>query len=177
MPLVNVNSNLATKTNYCAHYSTNADETVHPRIALIEGTFPDIGVAVRPDAGFGDLQPVGGGEQTEGGVIVAGIEILQARAVVVGSRPRRRWPGFDPRSHAGSVEDMGRASARRTDARRGIVVVVVKVVGECARGRLSRAASLDGTAFGAHGILCGSLDSGRLKAPEPGEAWRGIGGL
>ncbi len=39
------------------------------------------------------------------------------------------------------------------------------------------AAPMGVAAFRAHGILRGSLlDSGRLEAPELGEAWRGIGG-
>ena len=49
----------------------------------IYGIVEAIAIAVRPDALFRNLEPVGLQEQAELGVVVAGVEILEARVFVV----------------------------------------------------------------------------------------------
>jgi len=52
------------------------------RVELVHRVVGGIGIAVRPHAGDGGVEPVGGGEEPEAGVHVAGVEVEEPRVTV-----------------------------------------------------------------------------------------------
>jgi hypothetical protein len=67
----------------CANRDGRKGHDVPIRIQLVDRIVEGIAIAVRADALLGDLEPVGLQEQAELGVVIAGVQILQARVVVI----------------------------------------------------------------------------------------------
>ncbi len=61
----------------------DAEWAVTPRVRLVYRAIPRVGVSVGADAWVGHVEPVGGGEEAELGVVVAGVEVLEFRRGVV----------------------------------------------------------------------------------------------